>query len=418
MATQRNQSSSLRAIVHASELYTGEGYIKKNGRRLSDSDMGKIPDGALVYSVKNVGALEVPDTIHWVGASRDLPSKYAKVRAISLKGQRCVTAGFVDCHTHLVFSGDRSEEFALRCGGMSYAQIAAQGGGIQTTVKATRAATLKDLLELASKRVEEAMRLGTRVIEIKSGYGLDSETEIKQLKVARELKKRFPQLEFSTTYLGAHAVPSGQSRQAYVDDLIKKELPTLAKNRLADACDIFVDSGYFESSDAERLLLAAKKLGLGVKIHADELGNTESAALAARLKAWSADHLLCISKKGIQELARSETVAVLLPTTAFYLKASHAPARKLLDAGAQVALASDFNPGTSMTLNLPFALTLGALYLGMSRSELLAAVTFNAACALRKQEQLGTLTVGKRALFTVHPFARFEELYYRFGWQN
>jgi len=416
MSKKPQNVGQYRAIIHASELYTGAGIAAKTGKKVQDSDMGKIEDGALIYTVRKVGKQELPDRIVWVGETARIPKEFAKVPAYHLNGQHCVTAGFVDCHTHLVFAGDRSEEFALRCGGLSYEEIARRGGGIQTTVRATRNASVQELERQAISRVVEALRFGTRVIEVKSGYGLDLETEIKQLQVVQRLKRKFPQVKFSTTFLGAHAIPAGEQREAYVRKVTEVMVPRIAKEGLADACDVFVDAGYFDLADARMIHRAAVKHGLGFKIHADELGNTESAGFAAEAAAWSADHLLCVSDQGIQALAASETVAVLLPTTAFYLKAKHAPGRKLMDAGACVALATDFNPGTSMTLNLPLAMTLGALYLGMTRAELLAGVTWNAARALRLEKSIGSLEPGKEALFSVHPFPRFEEIYYRFGW--
>lgn len=407
---------SLRALVHASELYTGAGFRKTEGRHVSESDMGRIEDGALLYSGRTVGGVEIPDRIEWVGRTTDIPAKYARVPALNLNHKHAVTAGFVDCHTHLVFAGDRSEEFALRCGGLSYEEIAKRGGGIQTTVNATRKASARELLALAEARVLEALRFGIRTLEIKSGYGLTLEAEIKQLEVAKKLRKKFPHVRFSLTFLGAHAIPAGRERDAYVREICEKMLPEVARRKLADACDIFVDRGYFTVDDALRIFKSARSLGLSVKVHADELANTESASFAAAQGAWSADHLLAISEKGIRALAASDTVAVLLPATAFYLKAAHAPARKLIEAGARVALSTDFNPGTSMTLNLPLVMTIGALYLGMTRAEILCAVTYNAARALRLHQDQGTLEPGLEARFTVLPFARFEESYYRFGW--
>jgi imidazolonepropionase len=360
--------------------------------------------------------MELPDRILWVGRTSDIPREYAKAPAIDLQGRQCVTAGFVDCHTHLVFAGDRSEEFALRCGGMGYEEIAQRGGGIQTTVNATRQATTRQLVTLAVQCVEEALRFGVRTLEIKSGYGLDYETELKQLRVAQLLKKRFPQVRFSVTFLGAHAIPQGLSRGTYVREICERMLPEIARRKLADCCDIFIDRGYFSLEEGRKILGRARELGLAIKVHADELANTESASFAAEMGAWSADHLLQISDAGVQALSQSDTVSVLLPATAFFLKAQHAPARRLLDAGARVALSTDFNPGTSMTLNLPLVMTLGALYLGMTREEILCSVTYNAARALRLHGEQGTLEAGLEARFSVHPFERFEEVYYRFGW--
>lgn len=379
--------------------------------------MGRIPDGALVYSLKKVGKQEIPGRILWVGSTRDLPRRYRNSRRTQdLRGRRAVIPGLVDCHTHLVFAGDRSAEFARRCGGESYQKIASEGGGILTTVKATREATEAGLLRLAKARVRESLSYGVRTLELKSGYGLDEASELKQLVVARKLAKAFPEVGFQSTYLGAHAIPKGRSRQEYVSEIVEKTLPHIASQGLADSVDVFVDEGYFEVSDARMILAEAKRLGLSVKLHADELGNTESAALACELGALSADHLLQISERGIQALAGSETTAVLLPGTAYYLRAAHAPARRLIDAGARVAIATDFNPGTCMTLNLPLVLNIAALYLGMSRAELLASVTYNAACALGLQERRGSLEPGKDAAFAILPFMKFEELYYCFGW--
>jgi imidazolonepropionase len=324
--------------------------------------------------------------------------------------------GLVDCHTHLVFAGDRAGEFAARCGGASYAEIAAQGGGVRTTVRATREASEDELFRLARTRIEDAHRFGIRTIEAKSGYGLDLETELKVLRVVKRLQAATPELTIVPTFLGAHDFPEDVSREAYLDDLVTKQLPAVAREKLAAACDVFIDEGFYTVAEGRKILEAAKALGLATKVHADELANTESAALAAELGALSADHLLKISDAGVKALAASETTAVLLPGTAFYLKAPHAPARKLLDAGARVAISTDFNPGTSMTLNLPAVLTIAALYLGMSRAELFAAATYNGARALGLHETKGTLEVGKDADFFVLPFARFEELYYRFAW--
>jgi len=228
-------------------------------------------------------------------------------------------------------------------------------------------------------------------------------------------------MTFATTYLGAHALPKEVAegkltREQYLSEMITSSLPKLAKSKLADACDIFVDQGYFTVEEARQLLTHAKKLGLKIKIHADEMGNTESAALAAELGALSADHLLQISKRGVDALSKSDTVAVLLPGTAFYLKANYAPARQLIDTGACVALSTDFNPGTCVTLNLPAIMTIAALYLYMSRAEIFAAVTYNAAKALGLQGHKGTLERGKDADFFVLPYKRFEELYYNFAW--
>jgi len=406
----------LRAFIHASELLTGAGFRRKDGRRVAEADIGRIEDGAIVYSTRKVGGKEIADKIEWVGPTSALPKKYARVKKTDLKRGRAIVAGLIDCHTHLVFAGDRSEEFAARCGGATYQEIAARGGGILSTVRATRAAGIAVLEKLAAARLKEMASYGVRTVEIKSGYGLSHESELKILEVIPRLRKRFPEITITATYLGAHALSPDMGRAEYLREMRERTLPEVAKRKLADACDVFVDEGYFTREEGRELLLQAKKLGLQIKVHADELGNTESARMAAEVGALSADHLLRISDAGVEALAQSRTVAVLLPGTAFYLKAPHAPARKLLDAGAAVAISTDFNPGTSMCLALPAVLTISALYLGMTRSELLVAVTYNAAKALGLQERKGTLEPGMDADFAVLPFARFEEMYYRFAW--
>jgi imidazolonepropionase len=417
----------VQVLLHASEILTGEGVRRKDGRRIAEEDLGRIEDGALVYSTKTVpyedfatgkkGMKVVGDRILWIGKSDDVPTEYLNASPVfDLDGKNAILPGFIDCHTHLVFAGDRASEFAARCGGATYEEIAEKGGGIQTTVRATREATEEELFRSARTRVEEAHRYGIRTLEAKSGYGLSIEAEMKCLRIVRRLQEATPEMTILSTFLGAHDFPKDRTREEYLDELVDVMLPEIAANDLADACDVFVDRGYYTVEEARRVLERAKSLGLKVKVHADELVDTGSASFAANIGALSADHLLKISDGSIRALAASETTAVLLPGTAFYLKAPHAPARKLLEAGARVAISTDFNPGTSMTLNLPAVLTISALYLGMTRAELFAAVTYNAARALDLHERKGSLEVGKDADFFVSPFARFEELYYRFAW--
>lgn len=406
----------MRALIHASEILSGAGVRLKDGRKPGEDDLGRIRDGALVYSTRRVEGKEVPHRIEWVGSTGDLPRKFSRTPKVDLKGRKAVIPGLVDCHTHLVFAGNRADEFAARCAGASYEEIAARGGGIVSTVEATRAASAAELERLAVPRVKEAYAFGVRTLEVKSGYGLSHEAELKTLEVVQRLKKRFPEVLFSATFLGAHAFPKDCGREEYLLEILDRMLPDVASRGLADACDVFIDRGYYTVAEGERILKAARKLGLKVKVHADELANTESASFAVRMKALSADHLLQISESGIKALAKSDTVAVLLPGTAFYLKAEHAPARRLLDSGAAVALATDFNPGTCMTLSLPSIMTIAALYLGMSRAEIFSAVTYNAAKALNLSNRRGTLEPGLDAAFAVLPFQTFEEMYYRFSW--
>lgn len=366
--------------------------------------MGAIADGAIVFTPRK--------KIEWVGPTRDLPKKYLKLKKKSLAQKACVIPGLVDCHTHLVFAGNRSTEFAERCAGATYEQIAARGGGIRTTVNATRAATVEELVKLAMPRVRECVAQGVRTLEIKSGYGLTAESERRTLEAVKKLKAKFREITFQATFLGAHAFPADKGREDYLREILEVMLPEVARKRLADACDVFIDAGYYTREEGHTILAKAKALGLKIKIHADELADTDSAALAVEMGALSADHLLKVNPKGVAALASSNTVAVLLPGTAFYLKAPYGPARALIDAGACVALSTDFNPGTCPTTSLPFVMTLAALYMGMSRAEIFAGVTYNAAKALGFQTKKGSLLPGKDADVVALPHERFEDVYY------
>jgi imidazolonepropionase len=400
-------TQKINAFVRASFVYTGENIINKEGRMLRPDDVSAIEDGAVIYDAKK---------ILWVGKTADIPEKYHRVKAIDLKHKKAIMPGLIDSHTHLVFAGSRASEFARRCAGTSYQEIADEGGGILTTVKATREATRDQLFELALKRALIAYRFGVRTMECKSGYGLDHATEIKCLRVVQDLRRALPQMTFVSTYLGAHAFPTDQKRSQYLDEILHKTLPYVAENKLAEICDVFIDEGYFTLAEGERILRTAKKLGLKLKVHADELVNTEAAHLAAKLSALSADHLLKISDRSIQSLARADTVATLLPGTAFYLKEPFAPARKLLDAGARVAISTDFNPGSCYSLNLPLMMNFSALYMKMNLAEIFAGVTYSAAASLGLEHHKGALIAGYDSDFVVLPSDRFEEMYYRMGW--
>jgi imidazolonepropionase len=315
-----------------------------------------------------------------------------------------------------VFAGSRASEFARRAAGESYQKIAREGGGILTTVRATRKASVEELFQLALKRALIAYRYGVRTMECKSGYGLDHETELKCLEVVKHLRQALPQMTFVSTYLGAHAIPDGVKKSAYIDEILHRTLPEVKRKGLAEFCDVFIDEGYYTLQEGERILRGAKKLGFKLKIHADELGNTQATRLAAKLQAHSADHLLCVSDESIRSLAKANTVATLLPGTALYLKVPYAPARKILDAGARVAIATDFNPGSCYSLNLPLMMNLSAMQMGMNSAEIFAGVTYSAACALGLEQKKGVILPGFDSDFIVLPYAEFEELYYRMGW--
>lgn len=409
-------TKNLRIIKNASFLYTGGAIRKKDGRNLKPQDIGAVASGALVYTVKIIGKKEIPQKIIWSGETGDIPKEFRKLRSIDLKLRNCITAGLIDSHTHLVFAGDRSDEFSQRCSGVSYETIANEGGGIAKTVQATRKAAKRELFTLACQRVEQARSLGVRTLEIKSGYGLNEETELKQLEVIQSLQNHFQDMTFVSTFLGAHDYPVEISRESYLKMLCEKLIPEVAKRKLAAFCDVFVDRGYYTWEDAKQVLSTAREYGLGIKVHGDELADTNSARQAVEWGATSVDHLLKTNVSGISTLAKSNTVAVSLPVTALYLKTAYAPMRQILDEGGVVAVATDFNPGSAMGNHLPFALSLAALYHGMNVAELLSAVTYSAAKALKLENRKGSLEEGQDADFTVHPFIHFEEIYYRLAW--
>ncbi|MCX6560401.1 MAG: imidazolonepropionase [Candidatus Aminicenantes bacterium] len=306
--------------------------------------------------------------------------------------------GFVDSHTHLPFAGSREDEFALRVQGLTYQQLAARGMGIRSTVRQTRAISKADLAGLCRLRLDSMLRHGTTTVEAKSGYGLNLEDEIKQLEALAEAAKGHP-VDVIPTFMGAHEVPDEfrERKEAYIDLLIHEVLPTVRAKGLARFFDVFCEDGVFTLEETARLAEAAARAGFGIKIHADEfvpLGGTE---LAARIGAASADHLIAITESGIAALAASDTVATLLPNVyLFLMQDKRAPARHLIEAGAAVALGSDFNPGSSMTENMVFVLQLGVFLLRLTIEEAIVAATANGAFAVRAHESVGSLEIGKK----------------------
>lgn len=322
---------------------------------------------------------------------------------------RTVTPGLIDPHTHAVFAGNRVQEFLARARGEKYT-----GGGILTTVSATRAASEKELVALAQPRLLRMLSQGVTTVEIKSGYGLTTADELKMLRAIRKLSEELP-LTLVPTFMGAHAFPPEMSRDEYLRLLVEKMLPAVAKEGLARFCDVFCDRGFYSPKEAREILEAARGLGLGLKIHADELAWVGAAELAGELSAASAEHLLHVSEEGVEALARAGTVAVLLPGTAFVLDEPYPPARKLIEAGVPVALGTDFNPGSCPLASLPLVLSLAALKLGMSPEEVLAAATLNAAASLGLGQELGSLEPGKRADLVVWNAQTFAEIPYWIG---
>jgi imidazolonepropionase len=328
-----------------------------------------------------------------------------------------ITPGFVDSHTHAVFGTWRAAEYALRSRGVPYMEIARRGGGINASVRDLRSLTEDDLFEISRSRLVSLLQHGTTTVEIKSGYGLDTENELKQLRVIRRLQRAVP-IGVVPTFLGAHEFPPEyrERRDEYVDVLVQEMLPAVAAERLAVFCDVFMEPGVFTAAQTRRVLEAGMEHGLIPKLHADELENSGAAQLAASIGAASADHLGAISDEGIAALAASDTVATLLPATLLFLgRTRYAPARRLLDAGATVALATDFNPGSSPTPSMPLVLTLACSLMGMDPLEAIVAATAGGARALRLADGTGTIRVGAPADLLLWNIGDHRELPYRFG---
>ncbi len=331
-------------------------------------------------------------------------------------GGRLVTPGLVDAHTHLVFGGYRQHEVVRRLAGESYLDILASGGGILDTVRQTRAAGFDALYAKALGFLRGMSAYGVTACEVKSGYGLDIETELTQLRVAQSLADAAP-MDIAATYLGAHATPPEYAGDtgAYVEFIVNEALPRVAASGLADFCDVFCEEGVFDTQQSRRILLKARELGIGLKLHADEMVPMGGGALAAELNAASADHLIAVDEAGIRALAASDTVAVLLPQTSLYLDKPFAPARRMIGAGLPVALATDFNPGSSPSHNLQLSMTLGLIKYRMAPEEILTAVTRNAACAIGMGDRLGTLEIGKQADLVIWDADDLAMVCYRLG---
>nr|MBQ6242416.1 imidazolonepropionase [Lachnospiraceae bacterium] len=329
---------------------------------------------------------------------------------------RLVTPGLIDAHTHLIFGGWRQNEFGLKLHGATYLEILAAGGGILSTVRSTRAASEEELKAQAGAALQEMITFGVTTCEAKSGYGLDRETELKQLRVIRELGRERP-IELVPTYLGAHAVPTEykEDREEYVRLLTEEWIPEIAREGLAEFCDVFCEKGVFTAEESRRILEAGLANGLLPKIHADEIEAIGGTELTADLKAVSAEHLIVCQDSGIEAMAKGGTVACLLPMTSFYLGATYAPARKMIDAGVPVAVASDFNPGSCPGLNLQLAMTVACLKYRLTPEEMLTAVSLNAAAAIRRADRLGSLEPGKQADLVIWKTDDLDYIPYRLG---
>jgi imidazolonepropionase len=357
----------------------------------------------------------------FVGVEREMPADVRSSidRDLDSRGATALP-GFVDTHTHLPFAGYRESEFNRRLRGETYEQIAASGGGIASTVKATRAASEADLVKLLLTRAHTMVRYGTTTAEAKSGYGLDKECELKQLRAIRTASSQSP-VRLVPTCLAAHEFPpesrqSDSAREGWVSTIIGEILPAVAEHGLATFCDVFVERGVFTRDQGERVLRAGLALGMIPRIHADELSDTDGAALAVELDAASADHLMHISDEGIHALARSNTVANLLPATSFFLMSErYAPARELIERGAIVSLSTDCNPGTSMTESMQIVVQMATLRMKMTVEEAITAATINGAYSLRMSDQIGSIETGKRADLVLIDAPNYLHLVYHFG---
>ncbi len=370
-------------LTGAAEIFLGDGEI--------------LPDGVIAVSEGRISFVGRKD--EWAALEAGYRATFTET---PLAGG-LLTPGLVDPHTHIVFGGERSQEYAWRAAGRSYLEIAASGGGIVSTMRSTRAATEDDLVASALPRLDQLLSNGVTTAEVKSGYGLSLDAELNILKAVRRLDEIHP-ISLVPTFLGAHTVPPEyrEDREAYLRQVTEEMLPKVAEAGLARFCDVFVEEGAFTIAEGERVLQAGRRLGLQAKVHADQLSPGAGAELAARTGAASADHLEYISDEGIEAMAAADVVAVLLPGAALFLGTNEiAPARRLLDAGVKVALSTDCNPGTCMSENLLLMLTLGMSRLKMSPEEVLVAVTASAAKAIGEEERAGLIEVGRAADLTL-----------------
>lgn len=396
-----------RLVITNANIYTPVGTAGKRGAEMGD-----------ILHIEKGGIIIEDGIIRWVGPESEMPEPEGHVRDevyMDALG-RAVLPGFVDSHTHLVFGGYRPEEFGWRLKGDTYMSIMERGGGIQSTVNATRAASAEELREKAEWYLDEMSAMGVTTVEAKSGYGLDTETEERMLRVIKELAEDPERkVDVVSTFLGAHAVPKeykGRTAE-YVDLIIKEMLPRFRD--MAEFCDIFTEKNVFELEDSRRLLEAAREAGYKLKMHADEIVSLGGAELAADLRAVSADHLLHVSDGGIRRMAESGTVATLLPLTAFALKEEFAPARKFIDAGCTVALATDLNPGSCFSGSIPLTIALACIYMKMSVEETLTALTLNGAAAIDRADRIGSIEAGKQGDVVILHFDTLDALPYYVG---
>jgi len=392
------------AVLHASQLVT-----------LTGAKRARIgPELSELGIIRNGGMLIRNGMIERVGASDEIEKNVGDAEVVDAGG-RVVMPGFVDAHTHLVFSGNRLDDFERRARGDTYEQIAKAGGGIWSTVEKTRAASELDLLAQAKKHANWLLSCGTTTVEAKSGYGLTVEDELKILRVMRQLNEEVP-LEIVPTFLGAHAIPRELSPDEYLDVVITEMLPLVTAEKLAEFCDVFCERGYFNIDQSREILSAAKKVGLSLRGHVDQLTNSGGAKLMAEMSATTADHLEQTDEQGIVALKKANVQPVLLPGSVYALGSSRYPrAREMIEAGLAIVLATDFNPGSSPTPSMPMVLSLACTQMKMSPAEAITASTVNAAYSLNRGDKIGCLEPGKLANFVIFDCENYGELAYWFG---
>ncbi|MFW5873080.1 MAG: imidazolonepropionase [Bacillota bacterium] len=380
------------------------------GELITAADPWIIKDAAIVIDKSN-GIIKEIDKDITIKDNYNL-SKY---NTLDAKGSP-VLPGFIDSHTHFVFGGYRADEYLWRLAGQSYSEIMAKGGGIVNTVDATRKTSFEDLLAICKKRLDNYLQQGVTTIEGKSGYGLNLETELKQLDVMRSLNNNHP-IDVVQTFMGAHSVSREfkDDKKGFVNYVIEEMLPVISEREDVSFCDVFCDQGVFTTEQTKKILLKAKELGLKPKLHVDEIAYVGGAELAAEISAVSAEHLLKVSDEGISRMAESDVIPVVLPITAFSLQENYAPARKMLKNGLDVAVSTDFNPGSSHSYSIPLLLSLSAIKLKMNLKEIVKAVTINAAKALDKDEIIGSLETGKLADLIILDAPSYEHLIYNIG---
>lgn len=397
-------------IRNASQLVTLQG----------SSHAPRVKEAMSELAIIEHGSIWIEDgIIHAVGKDEDLAAKYkgriGEAQVIDASG-KLVTPGLVDPHTHLVFAGSRENEFNMRLAGATYMEIMNGGGGIHATTRATKAATKAELFNESYERLNQFLLHGVTTVEAKSGYGMEWETELKQLEVAKELNEKHV-VDVVSTFMGAHAVPKEykEDPESFIDLLIRVMIPKVAKLGLAEFNDVFCEQGVFTPEQSKRILEAGKSYGLIPKIHADEIEPYQGAELAAEMGAISADHLLKASEHGMKRMAEKGVVAVLLPGTAYFLMAESANGRKMIDLGVPVALSTDCNPGSSPTVSLPFIMNLGCMKMNMTPAEVITAATINAAHAINRGKEIGSLEVGKKADITIFNVGNYMKLQYSYG---